>query len=282
MSRSLAPAHEPPVTIVEPHRGWRRFSLKPVWDYRELVYFFVWRDLKVRYKQTILGGLWAVLQPFLMMVVFTIFFGRVLGISTDGTPKPIFYYSGLLPWTYFANAVVTSTNSIVANRGLITKVFFPRLIFPISSVVSGLADFTIAFAILIVLTFAFGLTPGLGIMLVPAFLLLAVATAFGVGLWLSALNARFRDVGYGITFIVQLWLFASPVVYSSSSVPAAWRSLYGLNPMAGVIEGFRWAMTQKAPPDASIMLASTAMVVVLVISGLWYFRRNEGVIVDVV
>ena len=214
-----------------------------LWNYRELLYFFIWRDIKVRYKQTAIGAAWAVLQPLLTMLVFSLFFGRLAHIPSDGLPYPIFYYCALLPWMYYAAALQNATNTIVDNQRLITKVYFPRLILPLSSVLSGMVDFGISFLMLIVMMIYYGIRPTAAVLWIPAFLLLAVLTALGVGLWLSALNALYRDVKYVLPFLVQFWMFASPVAYPSSLVPEKWRWLYGLNPMAGVIEGFRWSLT---------------------------------------
>ena len=224
---------------IEPPRGLFELRLREVWAYRELLYFFVWRDVKIRYKQTAIGVLWVVLQPVLTMLVFTLFFGRLAKLPSDGLPYPVFYFAALVPWTYFASALQMTTNVVVDNQRLITKVYFPRLILPISSALSGLVDFSIGFVVLAIFTVAYGLRPTLAALWLPALLTLAVFTALGVGLWLSALNALYRDVRYVIPFVIQFWMFASPVAYPSTLVPARWRWLYGLNPMAGVIDGFR-------------------------------------------
>jgi len=250
--------------------------------YRELLYFFVWRDLKVRYKQTAIGVAWVVLQPLMSMGVFTLFFGRLAKLPSDGLPYPVFYFAALAPWTYFATALATATNVVVANQRVITKVYFPRLILPLSSVMSGLVDFGISFVVLLALVLRYGLRPGVHAIWLPFLLLLALATALGVGLWLSALNALYRDVQYVMPFLVQFWMLASPVAYPSSLVPAKWRWLYGLNPMAGVIEGFRWALTGHGQPPGELMLASAAVVVVLLFGGLLFFQRMEGTVADLV
>ena len=235
--------------ITPPSRWWT-IPFSELWEYRELLYFFVWRDIKIRYKQTAIGAAWAVLQPFLTMLVFTLIFGKLAHIPSDGLPYAIFYYSALLPWMYFAAALQNATNTIVENQRLITKVYFPRLALPLSSVLSGLVDFGVSFLMFIAMMVYYRIRPTAAILWLPVFLLLAILTALGVGLWLSALNAIYRDVRYVLPFLVQFWLFASPVVYPSSLVPAKWRWLYGLNPMAGVIEGFRWSLAGNGRPPA--------------------------------
>src|SRR5258708_2716861 len=273
----------PTATVrIEPPRGWLELRLREVWMYRELLYFFVWRDLKVRYKQTVIGVAWVVLQPLMSMGVFTIFFGRLAKLPSDGLPYPVFYFAALAPWTYFSTALTTATNVVVENQRVITKVYFPRLILPLSSVMSGLVDFGIAFVVLAALVLGYGLRPGWHAVWLPFLLLLAVATALGVGLWLSALNALYRDVKYVTPFLVQFWMLASPVAYPSSLVPSKWRWLYGLNPMAGVIEGFLWALTGHVQPPGELLLRSAAAVVVLLVGGLLFFQRMEGTIADLV
>ncbi len=273
---------EAPVFVIRPTRGWRFLDLRELWTYRELVYFLAWRDIKVRYKQTVIGAAWAVIQPFFIMVVFSLFFGRLAGIPSEGLPYPLFYYSALLPWMYFANALTHATNTMVEHQQVITKVYFPRLILPFSAVLSGLVDFGIAFTVLVGMMLYYGIAPGLHALLVPGFLLLAVLTALGVGLWLSALNALYRDVRYAVPFFVQFWMFASPVAYPSSLVPAQWQWLYGLNPMAGVIEGFRWALMGQGRPPGGLFIVSIAAVLLFLVGGLFYFRKMEGTIADVV
>lgn len=270
-----------PATVrIEPPRGLFELRAREVWAYRELLYFFVWRDLKVRYKQTVVGVAWVVIQPLLSMGVFTIFFGRLAKLPSDGLPYPVFYLAALVPWAYFATALQSSTNVIVENQHVITKVYFPRILLPASSVVAGLVDFSIVFVVLLGMTLRFGIVPGVHALFLPLFLLLAVATALGVGLWLSALNALYRDVRYVTGFLVQFWMLASPVAYPSSLVPHRWRWLYGLNPMAGVIEGFRWALTGHGQPPGMLQLVSTGMVVVLLVGGLIFFQRMEGTVAD--
>jgi lipopolysaccharide transport system permease protein len=273
---------EPLVLRITPPQGSLELRLDELWQYRELLYFFVWRDIKVRYKQTVIGAAWAVLQPLMTMVVFTLFFGKLAHIPSGGVPYPIFYYSALLPWMYFATALHGATNVVVDNQHVITKVYFPRLVLPFSAVVSGLVDFVIGFGVLLVMMPFYRTVPTRTMLLVPAFLLLAVLTALGVGLWLSALNALYRDVRYVVPFLIQFWLFASPVAYPSSLVPERWRWLYGLNPMTGVIEGFRWAITGRGQPPGVMVLASTAVVVMLLLGGLIFFNKMETTIADVV
>jgi lipopolysaccharide transport system permease protein len=272
----------PPVVRITPPGQWWILPLAELWAYRELIYFFVWRDIKVRYKQTAIGAAWAVLQPLLTMIVFSLFFGRLAHIPSEGLPYPIFYYSALLPWMYFAAALQNSTTTIVENQRLVTKVYFPRLALPLASVLSGLVDFCVSFLMFIVLMLYYRIHVSWAILMFPAFLLLAVLTALGVGLWLSALNAIYRDVRYVVPFLVQFWMFASPVAYPSSLVPAKWRWLYGLNPMAGVIEGFRWSLAGRGAPPVRLIVVSSAVVLVVLLSGLAYFQKMETTMADVV
>jgi lipopolysaccharide transport system permease protein len=265
---------------IEPPRGLFELRLREVWAYRELLYFFVWRDVKIRYKQTAIGILWVVLQPVLNMLVFTLFFGRLAKLPSDGLPYPVFYFAALVPWTYFSYALAMATNVVVDNQRLITKVYFPRLILPISATLSGLVDFAIGFVVLALFTFVYGIRPTLAALWLPVLLLLAVFTALGVGLWLSALNALYRDVRYVIPFVIQFWMFASPVAYPSSLVPARWRWLYGLNPMAGVIDGFRWAITGRGQSPGLLLLVSSAVVALVFLGGLFFFNRMEGTVAD--
>ncbi len=277
-----AGTHAVPVKRIVPPGRLFSWNLKELADYRELLYFLVWREIKVRYKQTLIGAGWAVVQPLATMVVFSLFFGRLAKIPSGGLPYPLFFYTALLPWTYFAGALTGATNSVVENQRVITKVYFPRVLLPLSAVFSGLVDFAIAFVLLIGMALYYRVTPGPWLAFVPVFLLLAMLTAFGAGLWLAGLNALYRDVRYVVPFLVQFWLFASPVAYPSSLVPERWRALYGLNPMAGVIDGFRWAVTGKNPPSAGLVAASAGAVVVMLVAGLWYFRRVEATVADVV
>ena len=267
---------------IRPSKGWVHVNLAELVAYRELLYFLVWRDLKVRYKQTAIGVAWAVIQPLVAMVVFSVFFGRLARMPSDGIPYPVFAYCGLLPWQFFAHALTESGNSLVANERLVTKVYFPRLVIPLAAVLSGVVDFGIAFLLLLVLMGAFHVVPTGAIVFLPGFFLLTVATALAVGLWLSALNVQYRDVRYTIPFLAQFWLFATPVVYPSSLVPEKWRALYGLNPMAGVVEGFRWSLLGAGQGPGPMVAISTTVVVVLLVSGLYYFRRMERTFADVV
>jgi lipopolysaccharide transport system permease protein len=269
-----------PVLRITPPSEWLDLRLGEVWAYRELLYSLVWRNIKVRYKQTAIGVAWVVLQPLMTMGVFTIFFGRLAKLPSDGLPYPVFYFAALVPWTYFSTALQSCTSVVVSNQQVITKVYFPRLILPLSAVVSGLVDFAIGFIVLLVVTAIYGIKPTLAAFWLPALLLLAVLTALGVGLWMSMLNALYRDVNYVVPFVVQCWMFASPVAYPSSLVPQRWMWLYGLNPMAGVIEGFRWALTGHGQPPGPMMLASAAIITLLFIGGLFFFQRIEGAIAD--
>jgi lipopolysaccharide transport system permease protein len=273
-------ASRPAIVRIEPPRSWLELRLGEVWQYRELLYFFVWRDVKIRYKQTAIGVVWVVLQPLLTMLVFTLFFGRLAKLPSLGLPYPVFYFAAVVPWMYFATALQTCTNVVVDNQRVITKVFFPRLILPISAVLSGLVDFAIGFVVLVIFTLAYGMHPTFAALWLPVLLLLAVLTALGVGLWTSALNALYRDVRYVIPFVVQFWMLASPVAYPSALVPQRWRWLYGLNPMAGVIDGFRWALTGHGQAPSILLLASATGVLVLLVGGLFFFQRMEGAIAD--
>ncbi|MGH7368438.1 MAG: ABC transporter permease [Candidatus Rokuibacteriota bacterium] len=257
-------------------------NLAELWEYRELLYFLVWRDLKVRYKQTVIGLAWAVIQPLFTMIVFSIFFGRLAGLPSDGVPYPIFYYTALLPWTYFANALTQASNAIVAHQQVITKVYFARVLLPVSAVLSGLADFAVASAILFAMMLGYGIVPTWNILWLLPLLLLAILTAMAVSLWLSALNALYRDVRYAVPFVLQFWMFASPVAYPASLVPDHWRWLYGLNPMAGVIEGFRWAIAGAGPAPGPMLAASSAVVLIVLVGGFFYFQWMERTVADVV
>lgn len=282
---ALAPftnAQSLPVRRIQPSRTWVPLNLAELWEYRELLYLFVWRELKVRYKQTVLGFLWAVIQPFFTMLVFSVVFGRLAKMPSDGLPYPIFAYCALLPWQLFAFALNESSNSVVANQRLLTKVYFPRLLMPIAAVSVGLADFAIAFLMLLAMMAYYGIAPGIAIWTIPFWTLLALVTALSVGLWLSALNVRYRDIRYTLPFLTQIWLYVTPVAYASSIIPLSWRPFYALNPMVGVVEGFRWALLGKAAsPDATVAI-SIAVVVVMFVGGLFYFRRTERTFADVI
>jgi lipopolysaccharide transport system permease protein len=276
------PSAMPPVVRITPPSRWWVIPASELWNYRELIYFFVWRDIKVRYKQTAVGAAWAVLQPFLTMLVFSLFFGKLAHIPSEGLPYPVFYYCGLLPWMYFAASLQNATNTIVENQRVITKVYFPRLVLPLSATLSGLVDFAVSFMMFIALMVYYGIRPTIAIFCLPLFLLLTLLTALGAGLWLSALNAIYRDVRYVLPFLVQFWMFASPVVYPSSLVPARWRWVYGLNPMAGVIEGFRWSLTGRDCPSGLLLFASSLVVLTTLFGGIAFFQRVEATIADVV
>jgi lipopolysaccharide transport system permease protein len=271
-----------PVFRIEPTSGWTALKLKEIWEYRELLGIFVWRDLKVRYRQTIIGALWAIVQPFLTMVIFSVFFGRLAGVPSDSIPYPIFSYAALVPWTFFANSINQASNSLVNNAEMIKKIYFPRLTMPFASMLAGLVDFVLAFIILIGMMLYYGFVPTINILWFPLFLLLSMMTALGVSLWLSAMNVQFRDVRYMIPFITQAWLFATPVAYPSSMLSEPWRTLYGINPMVGVVEGFRWALLGTDTAPGPMMIVSFAVASLILISGVYYFRRMEKNFADVI
>jgi lipopolysaccharide transport system permease protein len=255
---------------------------RELWEYRELLYFLTWRDIKVRYKQTLLGIAWVIIQPFFTMVVFSLFFGRLAKVPSDGIPYPIFSFAALVPWTFFANGLSQSSNSLVSSTNLITKVYFPRLIMPIASVLGGLVDFVLAFVVLLGIMLYYGILPSLHVLWLPLFVLLALVTSLGVGLWLSTLNVKYRDVRHVIPFLTQLWLFATPIAYPSSLLSEPWRTLYGLNPMAGVVEGFRWALLGTDTAPGPILIVSTLAAVGLLVGGVFYLRRMEETFADVI
>ncbi|NDJ62252.1 MAG: ABC transporter permease [Chloroflexi bacterium] len=275
-------AKEIPVVRLQPSKGWVSLNLRDLWIYRELLFFLTWRDIKVRYKQTILGASWAIIQPFMTMVVFSLFFGRLAQIPSDGIPYPIFSYAALVPWTFFANGLALSSNSLVGSANMIKKIYFPRLVSPIASVISVGVDFVLAFTVLIGMMLFYGIVPTVNVVWLPALLLLAFVAALGVGLWFAAMNAQFRDIRYTTPFIIQFWLFITPVAYPSSLIENdIIRTLYGLNPMTGVVEGFRWALLgTDTSPEPSILL-SAVVAIVLLISGALYFRRVEKHFADV-
>lgn len=268
--------------IIRPSHGWAALNLKDLWLYRELVYFMTWRDLKVRYKQTLLGASWAILQPFLTMVVFSIFFGELAKVPSDNVPYPIFSYTALLPWTLFSKALQDASKSLVSSSHMITKVYFPRIILPLASILAGVVDFIIAFLVLLGMMWYYRIVPTTNIWTLPLFLLLALATAIGVGLWLSALNVLYRDINYATHFITQFWLFITPIAYPASMVPEQWKLVYALNPMAGVVEGFRWALLGSSDPPGITLLVSVLVALLLLISGLFYFKRMERLFADMV
>jgi len=270
------------VTIIQPSQGWVSLKLHELWEYRELLYFLTWRDIKVRYKQTVLGAAWAIIQPFFTMVVFSLFFGKLAKMPSDGIPYPIFSYAALVPWTFFANGLNQSSNSLVGSANLIKKVYFPRLIVPISSLISGVVDFLLSFLVLLGMMLYFGILPTWNVVWLPLLLLLALAVALGVGLWLSAMNVRYRDVRYVVPFLIQIWLFATPIAYPSSLLSEPWRTLYGINPMVGVVEGFRWALLGTDTAPGPMIAVSSLIAMALLISGAFYFRRMEKTFADVV
>jgi len=275
-----------PIIVIKPSRGWVSLRLREVWEYRELLYFLTWRDIKVRYKQTALGAAWAIIQPFFTMVVFSLFFGRLAGVPSDGIPYPIFSYAALVPWTFFANGVTQAANSLVGSANLIRKVYFPRLTVPVATVLSGVVDFMLAMVVLMAMMFWFSIVPTANIIWLPLFLLLALVTSLGVGLWLSALNVQYRDVRYVVPFIIQFWLFATPVAYPSSLIEQKlgqfWLVVYSLNPMVSVVEGFRWALLGTDTAPTLIVIPSTIVALILLVTGAYYFRRMEKSFADVV
>lgn len=268
-----------PPLLIDARRSGVREQLMAIWRYRELLYFLAWRDLKIRYRQTALGAAWAIIQPVSTMLVFWVFFGRLAGVPSGGAPYPLFAYCGLLPWLLFAHALSESSASLVNNRSLVTKVYFPRLIVPIAPLFVALVDFAVAFGVLTLLMLVYGIVPGLRGLAVPLFVLVAAMVALAVGVWLAALNVRYRDVRYAVPFVTQLWFFLTPVVYPSGLLAEPWRTLYGLNPMAGVVEGFRWALLGQALP-LGLIVVSTGALIVLLFGGLWYFARTEDTIAD--
>jgi lipopolysaccharide transport system permease protein len=265
-----------------PSKGWVALHLREFWEYHELLYFLVWRDVKVRYKQTVLGAGWAIIQPLFTMLVFSVFFGRLAKMPSDGYPYEVFAYAALVPWTFFANGLVQSADSLAGSANLLRKVYFPRLAIPVAAVLSGIVDFAIAFVVLLVIMVIYGVHPTLNIVWLPLFLLLALTTSLGVGLWLSALNVEFRDVKYVVPFIVQFWMFSTPIAYPSSLIPERWRMWYGLNPMSGVVEGFRWALLGKAESPGGMIWVSALVSLSLLIGGAYYFRRLERTFADMV
>jgi lipopolysaccharide transport system permease protein len=271
-----------PTTRIAPPERLFDLDVAELWSYRELLYFFVWRDLKLRYEQTAIGVAWVILQPVLTMIAFSLLFGRLAGLPTDQLPHPIFYLAGLLPWTYFSQSVTRATNTLVDHQRVITKVYFPRMLLPVAAVLAGLVDFAIAFAVLALLLPIYRIEPTAAMLTLPLFVGLTIVAALAVGLWFSAVNALYRDVRYGVQFLITLWMFISPVVYASTLVPERWRWLYGLNPMAGAIDGIRWSLGAATPPDAVLLTASTAAVLILLGGGIVYFQRVEQTVADVV
>jgi len=271
-----------PVLRIQPSRGWVSLKLKELWEYRELVYFLIWRDVKVRYKQTALGAAWAIVQPLFTMLVFSLFFGRLAKMPSDGIPYPIFAYAALVPWTLFAQGLHQSSDSLVSSANLLRKVYFPRLAIPVATIVAGMVDCSIASVMLFGLMFYFGVALTAHVLWLPLFVLLTLSTSLGVGLWLSALNVRFRDVRYVVPFLIQFWMFATPIAYPSSLLSEPWRTIYGLNPMAGVVEGFRWALLGTKTAPGPILFVSAAVSLLLLIGGAFFFRRVEKTFADLV
>jgi lipopolysaccharide transport system permease protein len=278
---TLAIPSDLPRTRREASKGWAWPKFRELWEHRELLFFFAWRDIKVRYRQTVMGALWAIIQPFFTMVIFSLFFGRLANIPSDGVPYPVFSFTALVPWTFFANALNQASNSLVTNANMIKKIYFPRLALPIATVLAGVVDLVLAFIVLLGIMFYYGIVPTINIVWLPLFTLLALVTSIGVSLWLAAMNVQFRDVRYTIPFLTQAWLFATPIAYPSSLLPEPWRTLYGLNPMAGVVEGFRWALLGTDTAPGKIIIVSTLVALILFISGTFYFRRMEQSFADV-
>ena len=270
------------VIRIERSQGWVALQLKELWAYRELLYFLIWRDVKVRYKQTALGIAWAIIQPVFTMIVFSLFFGRLGKIPSDGIPYPLFSYAALVPWTFFSHGLTLASNSLVGSANLIKKIYFPRLSIPIAAVTSGLIDFSIAFVVLIGMMLYYGVLPTINVIWLPFLLLLTLMTSLGVSLWLSALNVQFRDVRYVLPFLIQLWLFATPIAYPSSLLPEPWRTLYSINPMVGVVEGFRWALLGAKTAPGPMLIVSSLAALALLVGGAFYFRRLEKTFADVV
>jgi lipopolysaccharide transport system permease protein len=267
---------------IQPSTGWGALNLDELWAHRELVYFLTWRDIKVRYKQTALGATWAILQPILTMAVFALFFGRLAKMPSDGIPYPLFAFTALVPWMFFANGLTQASNSLVYNQNLLTKVYFPRLAIPISTIIAGFLDFALAFVVLLAMVLYFGIVPTVNIVWLPLFVLLAVVTSVGVGLWTAAVNVQFRDVRYTIPFLTQFWMFATPVAYPSSLLSEPWRTVYGINPMVGVVEGFRWSLLGVNTAPGPVIALSSLVAIGLLVSGAYYFRRMERTFADVV
>jgi lipopolysaccharide transport system permease protein len=271
-----------PRSVIEPSQGWGSLNLGELWSHRELVYFLIWRDIKVRYKQTALGASWAVLQPLLTMLIFSVFFGRLAKVPSDGVPYPLFSFVALVPWMFFSNALTLSSNSLVHNANLLTKVYFPRLAIPIATVAAGVVDFLLSFIVMLGLIAWYGIVPTVNVVFLPLFLLLALVTSLGLSLWLAAVNVQFRDVRYTIPFLTQFWMFATPIAYPSSLLSEPWRTFYALNPMVGVVEGFRWALLGVNTAPGPMVIVSSIVSVVMLVTGAFYFRRVERTFADVV
>ena len=271
-----------PILNIEPSNTWVSLKLGELWQYRELLYFLIWRDIKVRYKQTALGAAWAIIQPLFSMLIFSLFFGRLAKMPSDGIPYPLFSLAALVPWTFFANGLNQSSNSLVASANLLKKVYFPRLVIPIATVLAGVVDFALSFVVLLGLMAFYGIAPTINLLWMPLFLLLALVTSLGVGLWMSALNVKYRDVRYIVPFVIQVWMFSTPIVYPSSLLPASWRTIYGLNPMVGVVEGFRWALLGTNTVPGFMIGVSAAAALLILVGGAFYFRHMEKSFADIV
>jgi lipopolysaccharide transport system permease protein len=280
--QSQPPVSSLPYVIIKPSSRWSPVNFSELWIYRELLYFFIWRDIKVRYKQTIMGVLWAIIQPLFTMVIFSLFFGGLAGVPSDDVPYPLFSLAALVPWTFFANALTLGSNSLVNNADMIRKIYFPRLTLPAAAVMAGVLDFVLAFVLLLIMMLLYRQTPTANVIWLPFFVLLALITSLGVSFWLSAMNVQFRDIRYTIPFLTQAWLFITPIAYPSSLLSEPWKTLYGLNPMAGVVEGFRWALLGTSTAPGPITVASTITAVLLLISGVFYFRKMEKTFADVI
>jgi lipopolysaccharide transport system permease protein len=282
VSTDLRPPKSTAVVRIEPSRGWRSLGLRELWNYQELVYFLIWRDIKVRYKQTVLGALWAIIQPLFTMLIFALFFGRLAKVPSDGIPYPIFSYTALVPWTFFAAGLTQASNSLVQSSNMLKKIYFPRMAMPIGTVISGCVDFGFAFAVLLAMMAFYGIVPTWRVLWVPLFLLLALVTCLGASLWLSPMNVQFRDIRYAIPFLTQFWMFATPIAYPSSLLPKPWRAVYAINPMVGVVEGFRWALLSAHTAPGRMIVVSSTVALGLLVSGAFYFRRQEKTFADVV
>ena len=283
MVTQLAPGkRQSPILNIEPSNTWVSLKLGELWQYRELLYFLIWRDIKVRYKQTALGAAWAIIQPLFSMLIFSLFFGRLAKMPSDGIPYPLFSLAALVPWTFFANGLNQSSNSLVASANLLKKVYFPRLVIPIATVLAGVVDFALSFIVLLGLMAFYGIAPTINLLWMPLFLLLALVTSLAVGLWMSALNVKYRDVRYIVPFIIQVWMFSTPIVYPSSLLPASWRTIYGLNPMVGVVEGFRWALLGTNTVPGFMIAVSAAAALLILVGGAFYFRHMEKSFADIV
>jgi lipopolysaccharide transport system permease protein len=281
-SNGLKSKNDPQVVFIKPSKSWVSLNLRSLWEYRELLYFLTWRDIKVRYKQTVLGAAWAILQPLTTMLIFSLFFGRLVKVPSDGIPYPLFAFAALVPWTFFANGLNQSSNSLVSSANLLKKVYFPRLTIPVATVLAGVVDFVLAFVVLLALMAFYRVVPTINIIWTPLLLALAFVTSLGVGLWMSALNVKYRDVRYIVPFLVQIWLFATPVAYPSSLLSEPWRTVYGLNPMVGVVEGFRWALLGANTAPSLMVLASAFASLLILVTGAYYFRHMEKTFADVV